>query len=206
VPADDETGEAWVYVSVGDVDAPPQLLDGSGEQGPVTLSFDELAKGYNDIHLSRTGLGEIRYRIVGTYVLPWEQLAASPDEIVSFDLAYDRTTAAVGESIAATVTVTPTRQPTAAGIVLELGLPPGMDVAEPEWEALVDGGVVDRYQQDGQVMRVHLAAMPPEEPLRFTYRVQAHYPLSVWTPPSRAYLAGDPLRATVRAPVQIKVR
>jgi hypothetical protein len=81
-----------------------------------------------------------------------------------------------------------------------------MDTAEPEWEALVDGGVVDRYQRDGQVMRVHLAAMASEEPLRFTYRMQASYPLSVWTPPSRAYLAGDPLRATVRAPVRIEVK
>jgi hypothetical protein len=203
---DAETETAQVYVSVEDIAAPPQTLDGSPDGKPVTLSFDELSKGYNAIVLSRGGLGDIRYRIVGTYLLPWSELpASSPDEAVSFDLGYDRTSLAVGASITATVTLTPTRQRTASGIVLELGLPPGLDVEERAWDALVDDGTIDRYQRDGQTMVVHLTDLPAEGPLQFIYRLQAVYPLSVWTPPSRAYPAGDPLHTAVRAPVRITV-
>ena len=54
-------------------------------------------------------------------------------------------------------------------------------------------------------MIVTLSAFPEEDPLRFSYRLQARYPLAVSAPPSRAYPAGDPLRASVRAPVRISV-
>jgi hypothetical protein len=198
---------AQVYVSVDGVAAPPQTLDRSPDRKSVALSFDQLSKGYNAIVVSRGGLGDVRYRIVGTYLMPWDELpASSPDEAVSFDLVYDRTSLAVGESITATLTLTPTRQRTAAGIVLELGLPPGLDVDSEEWQAMADDGVIDRYQRDGQSMLVHVTRLPVEGPLRFTYRLQSLYPLSVWTPPSRAYPAGDPRRAAVRAPIEIEVK
>jgi hypothetical protein len=152
-------------------------------------------------------MGEVRYRIVGTYLLPWDQLpASSPDESVPFDLAYDRTSLALGEWITATVTVTPTRQNTASHVVLELGLPPGLEVDQGAWEALLDDGTVERYRRDGQTMVASLSPVPDKELLQFSYGLRALFPLSVWTPPSRAYLAGDPLRAAVRAPVQIEVK
>jgi hypothetical protein len=198
---------AQVYVSVDDVAAGPQTLDRSPDRESVSLPFDRLSKGYNAIVVSRGGLGDVRYRIVGTYLLPWDQLpASSPDEAVSFDLAYDRTSLAAGASITATLTLTPTRQRTASGIVLELGLPPGLDVDKEEWQALVKDGILDRYQRDGQTMIARVTNLPAEGPLQFAYHLQARYPLSVWTPPSRACPAGDPLRAAVRAPVRIEVR
>jgi hypothetical protein len=177
------------------------------EQAPVALSFDGLARGYNEIVLSGGGRGEVRYRIVGTYVMPWDELpASSPDEGVSFSLAYTPTAADVGEWITATVTVTPTREATAAGIMLELGLPPGMELEEGTWQALVEEGTVDRAQRVGQTMHVHLSGFPEEGLLVFSYRLRALYPLAVWAPPSRAYPTGDPLRAAVRAPAWIEVQ
>jgi len=200
---------AQVYVTVGEVAAAPQTLvrgNAQPEQAPVVLSFDGLARGYNEIVLSRGGLGEVRYRIVGSYWMPWDELpASSPDEGVSFGLAYSPTSSAVGEWIAASVTVTPTRESTAAGIVLELGLPPGMEVEEGAWQVLVEEGTVDRYQRVGQAMHVHLSGFPEEGLLEFSYRLRAAYPLAVWAPPSYAYPAGDPLRAAVRAPVWMEV-
>jgi hypothetical protein len=212
---------ARVYVAVDEIEAPPATMRGEGSRGPVQLAFETLSKGYNDIALSIDGQGKVPYRIVGTYVLPWREWApaAPEEESVSLALAYDRTTVRAGEWITASVTVTPSRAlvtPNLAGVVteeprvvpalaLELGLPPGLHVEEGDWQTLIEEGIVDEYRRDGQMMLVSLANLPADEAYRFTYRLRALYPLSVQTPPSRAYAPADPAHARVHPPLQIDV-
>jgi hypothetical protein len=78
-------------------------------------------------------------------------------------------------------------------------------MAEEDWQALVEGATIERYQRVGQSMVVHLSGPEEERVVQFSYRLHARYPLSVWTAPSRAYLDGDPLRVAVRAPTRISV-
>ena len=148
-----------------------------GDCGPATC-LCELAKGYNDILLSAEGLGTVPYRIVGTYVLPWAQVEPSPpeEEEVSIEVRYDRTEVAVGETITATVDVMLNRPGVARLAVLELGLPPGLEIVERQWDELVERGIIARYQRDGERMIVHLADLPAEEPVRFSYHLQAQLP------------------------------
>jgi hypothetical protein len=174
--------------------------------GP-SLAFEQLSRGYNDVVLSAQGLGPVPYRVVGTYILPWDQVvpSAPEEEAVSIEVGYDRTTVAVGETITATVDVMLVRPGAAPWTVLELGLPPGLELVEREWEELVKDGTIARYRQAGEQMIVHLVGLSADQPVRFTYHLRARFPLSVQTLPTRAYDAANPGRAAVRAPVQVEV-
>jgi hypothetical protein len=198
---------AKAYVTVDEVAAPPEPLRSKDAGGPRPLSFDELARGYNDIVLSAEGLGTIPYRVVGTYVLPWEQvsLPTPKEETLSIEVGYDRTTVAVGETVTATVAVMLNRPGVASLAVLKLGLPAGLEPVEGEWEDLVRAGVLAHYERVGGHLVVHLANLSADRPVQFAYHLQAHFPLSVQTWPTYAYEAADPQRKAVREPVWIKV-
>ena len=152
-------------------------------------------------------MGTIPYRIVGTYVLPWNQIEPPlpEEEPISIEVGYDRTELAVGETLTATVDVLLNRPGTARLAVLELGLPPGLEPEESEWGDLVERGAINRYRRDGERMIVHLADLSVEAPVRFTYHLKARFPLSVWTLPTRAYDAANPGQVAVREPVWIEV-
>jgi hypothetical protein len=196
-----------VYVSAAGSDV--QAIDVRSQEGGAAprLSFTELAKGYNDVILSAEGLGTVPYRIVGTYVLPWDQLERSlpAQEAISITVDHDRTELAVGETIAATVNVTTNHPSLISLAVLELGLPPGMEPIEREWQDLVKSGVIARYRRDGERMLVQMADLSADEPRRFTYHLQARFPLSVRTLPTRIYDAANSRRATVWEPVEITI-
>jgi uncharacterized protein YfaS (alpha-2-macroglobulin family) len=209
-------GAEWPFVSstvsvtVDGVEALPIRLRSNGSrEGAATQSrvFDELSKGYNDVVLSSTGPGAPRYRAVGTYLLPWNQVEPSvpEEEEVSIEVRYDRTQLAVGEIVSVTVDVMLNRPGSARLAVLELGLPPGLEVVEGQWQELVESGGILRYERHGERMIMYLADLSAEEPVRFTYPLRARFPLTVWTLPTRAYDAANPGRAAVRAPVQITV-
>jgi hypothetical protein len=180
----------------------------SQETGPAPhLVYNELVKGYNDVVLSAEGMGPVPYRIVGTYVLPWNQVEPSlPEgEALSIEVGYDRTEVTVGEAITATVDATLNRPGPVRLAVLELGLPPGLEPLEREWDELVERGIIARYRRDGERMVVHLDDLSAQEPVRFTYHLQAQFPLSVRTLPTRAYDAANPGQAAVREPLEITV-
>jgi hypothetical protein len=197
-----------VYVSVAESGVKTIVVrDQEGGEAPH-LVFDELVKGYNDIVLSAEGSGTVPYRIVGTYVLPWAQVEPSlpEDEEVSVEIRYDRIKLVVGETITATVDAMLNRPGLARLAVLELGLPPGLEIVEREWDELVESGSIARYRRDGERVIVHLADLSAEAPVRFSYHLRAQFPLAVRTLPTRAYDAANPGRMAVREPVRIEVK
>jgi len=199
------TSTASVSVVESDVQS---LAVRSREVGTAPhLAFDELVKGYNEVVLSAEGVGAVPYRVVGTYVLPWNQVEPSTpeEEEVSIEVGYDRTALAVGETLTATVDVMLNRPGAVRLAVLELGLPPGLEPIVHEWTEWVENGIVSGYRREGERMIVHLAGLSAEEPVRLNYRLRARFPLSVRTLPTRAYDAANPGRAVVREPVQIEV-
>jgi alpha-2-macroglobulin-like protein len=205
--------DATVSVTVDKVEAAPLTVrsaDGRTMSAPgvaQSLVFDVLSKGYNDIVLAAEGMGPVPYRVVGTYVLPWDQVEPylPEEEEVSIELRYDRTELAVGETITATVDVMLERPGVVPLAVLELGLPPGLEIVEQQWQAMVDSGVLAGYRRDGGQVIVHLADLSAEEPVRLAYQLRAAFPLSVRTLPTRAYDAANPTKVAVREPVRIQV-
>jgi hypothetical protein len=144
---------------------------------------------------------------VGTYLLPWDQIEPflPEGEAISIQVGYDRTEVAVGGTITATVGVTLSRPSPVRLAVLELGLPPGLETVEHEWDELVEREIIARYRRDGERMIVHLDDLSAQEPVRFAYHLQAQFPLSVRTLPTRAYDAANPGQAAVREPVEITI-
>jgi hypothetical protein len=111
----------------------------------------------------------------------------------------------VGETISATVAVMLNRPGVVPLAVLELGLPPGLELVEDEWQDLVRAGVIARYERAGGQMVVHLAGLSADHPVQFAYRLRAEFPLAVQTGPTYAYQAADPQQMAVREPVWIEV-
>jgi hypothetical protein len=202
----DPATESTVRVTVDEIAAQPVSLD-AGHAGTVqVLTFDQLSKGYNDIAIQAEG-DKVAYQAIGTYYLPWSQIApASPEEEeVSIEISYDRTSLHVGEIATATVGIMLNRQGSAPLTVLELGLPPGMDLLTSDLDELAAKGVIAHYEQRPGHVRVYVRDLSAEQPASFRYRLRARFPLSAKTQPTRAYDLANPQRPAVREPAQIEV-
>jgi uncharacterized protein YfaS (alpha-2-macroglobulin family) len=199
------SGTATARVTVAETSAAPVVLRG---EGPAqVLVFDELAKGYNDLSIDLEGQALVPLQIVGTYYLAWNQAPPSSpeEEDVSLEVAYDRTAVQVGDTITATVGLMLNRPGVAPLVVLELGLPPGLEPEMEEWKTLQESGVIAHHRREGERIWVYLANLSPEAPVRFQYHLQAITPASVQTLPAQAYDLANPWRPAVREPVRIEV-
>jgi len=171
------------------------------------VSYTELEKGYNDAQITVEG-AKVAYQIVGTYCLRWSQvpLPLPEEEELSLEIDYDRTSLAVGESVTVSVGVMLNRVGVAPLVALELGLPPGLTVLEADMDRLVEQGVVASYERVGERLRVLIQDLSNEQPVHFSYRLRAGYPLRVLSQPSSGIDVANPQRPAVRAPVQIQVQ
>ncbi len=89
--------------------------------------------------------------------------------------------------------------------VLELGLPPGLELVEGDWQDLVGSGIVAQYERVGGQIVAYLTDLSADRPVHFVYHLRGRFPLSVKTLPTRAYDAANPQRPSVREPVRIEV-
>jgi hypothetical protein len=171
------------------------------------VSYTDLEKGYNDVQITVEG-SKVAYQIVGTYCLRWSQvpLPLPEEEELSLEINYDRTSVSVGESITVAVGVMLNRPGVAPLVSLELGLPPGLTLAEADMDRLVAEGVIGGYERVGERLHVYLQDLSSEQPVRFSYRLRAGYPLRVLSQPSSGIDAANPQRPAVRAPVQVQVQ
>jgi hypothetical protein len=197
----DVSFSSTVTVTVDEVSAEPTVFRGGDSLPGQVHLFHELSKGYNNVVIAVQG-AEIAYQIVGSYDLPWSQVepATPEEESVSVEVSYDRTEVVVGERIAVTVGVMLNRPGVAPLVVLELGLPPGLDLVAADLD-----GEIARYERVGERLVVYLSDLSSERPLQFGYHLLARYPLSVVTQPTTAVDVANPQRPAVRAPVAIEV-
>jgi hypothetical protein len=171
------------------------------------VSYTELEKGYNDAQITVEG-AQVAYQIVGTYCLRWSQvpLPLPEEEELSLEINYDRTSVAVGETITVSVGVMLNRAGVAPLVALDLGLPPGLTVLEADMDRLVEQGVVAGYERAGERLRVYIQDLSNEQPVHFSYRLRAGYPLRVLSQPSSGVDVANPQRPAVRAPVQVQAQ
>jgi hypothetical protein len=211
-----KTGVIRAYVGESASEGESDLEGGGGAEpvflddpvpGPHTRQFVDLDKGYNDLRVEVEGPDEVPYQMIGTYYLPWTQIAPSTpeEEEVSVEVSYDRTTLRVGEKLTVTVGVVLNRPGKAQVVLLELGLPPGLEPIVEEWDRLVVDGPVARYQRVDEQMLVYLADLSAEQPIQFAYHLHARYPVVVQTQPTRACDLANPQRPAIREPTRIEV-
>jgi hypothetical protein len=69
----------------------------------------------------------------------------------------------------------------------------------------VEQGVIARYELTGRQIIIYLEDFSYEEPLSFSYRLRARFPMRAQTPPSGAYDYYNPGSLTTRAPLEMTV-
>jgi len=166
------------------------------------LTFDDINIGReNLVNITVEGEGNLMYQIAGSYYLPWEAVPRYPQltggsELVDIDLDYDRTELAVNDTVGVNVVIT-LNEGQAESALIDLGLPPGFSVETQDLAALVARfddvladyafPTIERYELTGRQILIYVSNLTAENPLEFSYRLRAKFPLTAQTPASNAY-------------------
>lgn len=184
--------------------------------------YDDVPVG-QDIVVAMTteGEGNLMYQVTTSYFLPWESLGKYPDlvsdrDLVTIDVHYDRTALSVDDTVGVDVTVTMNEPAGAAEqSIIDLGLPPGFTVETEDLDRLVTRftdvpedypyAQVKRYELTGRQIILYVTNLSGAQPLSFSYRLRARFPLVAQTPSSAAYDYYNPSTAAEVAPVTLTV-
>ena len=169
------------------------------------LAFNDINIGKeNVLDIKVEGEGNLMYQITGAYYLPWEKLALYPElsgagkEPVTIEVTYDRAELAVNDTVKVDVTMS-LNQPggRAESAMIDLGLPPGFTVQTEDLEALIayykdtpadyPYPKIERFELTGRQILLYVSNLSNGNPLKFSYRLKAKFPLIAQTPASSAY-------------------
>ena len=147
------------------------------------------------------------YQVATSYYLPWDQVRPElqTKELIDIDLAYDRTDLAVNDTVTAEVGVKLNREGVVKMALIDLGVPPGFTVLTEDLSRLVEQGLIARYELTGRQIIIYLENFASGQPLHFSYRLQARFPMRAQTPPSIAYDYYNPTEQTTQAPLEMVV-
>jgi hypothetical protein len=201
-------GEATVRVSMNGEETDPVHI--SPEKADVVhlRTFTDGARpGDNSVALEIEGEGAVMYQITARYYLPWE-LIPEPmpgKEALDVRVRYDQTRLAVNEEVGVQVQVTLQTPGVARMVLVDLGLPPGFAVLSEDLDALVEKGIISRYELTGRQIIVYLEDLESGQLVEFGYRLRARFPLRAKVPRSMAYDYYTPDSRGVEAPVDMVV-
>ncbi len=168
------------------------------------VSFDDVnPNGENVVEIASQGEGNLMYQVSGGYYLPWGDLALYPElvpaeELLTIDVGYDRAELAVNDTVNVNVKIS-LNQPggKVESALIDLGLSPGFSVEAEDLQALVTYyndtpadyafARVERYELTGRQIILYLTNLSEGQPLEFSFRLRARFPLRVQTPASSAY-------------------
>jgi len=219
-----------VRVGGEDVDATVSVSLNNGQPYTVRVTpenfdvvqlvvFDDVEPGAdNTINITMQGEGDLMYQIAGSYYLPWSQvpMVELAPEAVSIDVAYDRTDLRVDDTVEVTVDVRLNEPGVAEWALIDLGIPPGFTVVGEDLNALVarytdvpedyPDPVIKRYELTGRQILVYIGNLSQEQPISFSYRLRAKFPIVAQTPASSAYDYYNPEVSGLEEPQTIVVR
>lgn len=211
--AHEQTGEvagpATVRVSLNKEQTQEITIDEANADVVHLVTFDRgfSPSGENRVQIEVEGGGNLMYQVTTRYYLPWDKVppTSEEDELLTIDLDYDRTQLAVNDEVTVNVGVRLNREGVVKMALIDLGLPPGFAVLTEDLSRLVEQGVIARYELTGRQIIIYLEDFSSASPLRFSYRLQARFPMRAQTPPSSAYDYYNPGQTTVRAPLEVTV-
>ena len=170
-----------------------------------------LRPGVNQIEFRQVPAGELPFQIAASYWLPAPPAGPSPTPAapasaapLQIDLQYDRTTLPVNEPLQCRVTVRNHTDQLINMAIVELGIPPGFDVATTAFETLQAQGQIARFEATGNQVILYLRALSPLQPFQFGYSLRAKYPLRVQTPPNAVYEYYQPQNRAQTNPVWLQ--
>ncbi len=171
------------------------------------LTFDDVAPGPHTVSLDLAGQGSLMYQVTAIYYLPWTEAPPEPEPVglMEVDVSYDRTSLAVDDVVTVAVRARLTREGLARMVLLDLGIPPGFSVLAEDLTALVEKGLIARYDLTGRQIIIYIENLSSEQTVAFTYRLRARFPMRVKTQPGAAYDYYNPEERSVLTPTVMTV-
>ncbi len=123
--------------------------------------------------------------------VPWPDEQLTLAQPLLLDVTYDRHELTTGGKVTATVSAEYRFEEPAENVILDLGIPPGFDVATEDLDAAVKAGKIARFELTGRQIIVYVAKLVPGQRLTFDVGFTARFPLRAQAPRSRAYLYYD---------------
>jgi CD109 antigen len=167
------------------------------------IHFEDVKLSDNQVAIEVTGKGNLMYQVTSSYYLPWDKLALYPEavpaeDMVSIDVEYDRTELTVDDMVTVNVTVSLNVPGSRAEwALIDLGVPPGFSVQAEDLATLVavskdrlpdsEQATIERYELTGRQILVYIGKLSEGDPLNFSYRLKAKFPMVAQTPASNAY-------------------
>jgi hypothetical protein len=202
-------GPATVRVSLNKEQTQEIAIDQTNADVVHLVTFDQgfAPSGSNQVQIEVEGGGNLMYQVATSYYLPWSQVPPTPEdqEAMAIDVSYDRTQLAVNDTVEVKVGVRLNQKGTVKMALVDLGVPPGFTVLTEDLSRLVEQKTIARYELTGRQIIVYLENFSSDQPLNFSYRLRARFPMRAQTPPSRAYDYYNPGGETVRAPLEVTV-
>ncbi len=173
----------------------------------VTFEHGFSSTGANRVQLEVDGAANLMYQVTTSYYLPWEALPPTPatEELISIDVAYDRTELAVNDTVTVDVGVRLNQEGVVKMPLIDLGVPPGFTVLSEDLSRLVEQGVISRYELTGRQIIIYLENLSSDQPVYFNYRLRARFPIRAQTPATTAYDYYNPTEQTIKEPLKIVV-
>ena len=205
-----ETGETTVTITLDNGRTKTLTINDANDDVVQQVRFDDLGAG-QELHLTLSAQGEraLQYQVITDYHLPWdkavEESTADSDPALRVDVAYDRTELQVNETVQVTAEVELLAAGQAGTILVDLGIPPGFRPVTADLEALVERGIVARYELTGRQILLYLTNVPSGQIFQIPYRLQARFPIKAQTGRSQAYDYYTPDRQDTQPPQRITV-
>jgi len=163
----------------------------------------------NTVEIQFEGNGGLAYQIVGSYFLPWDQKPST--EVLSIDVAYDRTQLAQDDIATATATIRNNLDKTANMVMVDLGIPPGFDLLSEDLQdyqeksSNLKSGHLSKFSLTATQAILYFDAFAAGHTVTLKFRLRAKYPIRARTFKSRVYEYYDPEVSSVARPVQLEV-
>ena len=159
----------------------------------------------NTVEIQYEGTGNLMYQVVWTWYEPIAPGVLETTDLLSIDVAYDKTHLGVDDVASATVTVTNNSDAQLDMVMVDLGVPPGFTVLTEKLAAAVEAQEIMKYELPGQQITIYLEKLLPHQTLTLGYDLQAKYPIKAQAGSSSAYLYYDTAKKTETEPVEFTV-
>ncbi|MHC9544092.1 MAG: alpha-2-macroglobulin family protein [Vulcanimicrobiota bacterium] len=200
--------------SSGASDGTVEVLVGGKKCGEIKMTPDQsdvlkivdlkkyAAPGENLITLKPEGKISGMYQIVGNYYMPWGK-GEKKSEPFTVKLSYDRRELKVSDTMNAVCSLKNNQREMAPMVMVQLGIPPGFSLCDDDFEKLVSGKLIDRFEMTGHQVILYVGNLNPGQARSFSFRLTSLYPIRAKSPATRAYEYYNQEKESFAVPVEI---
>jgi len=166
-----------------------------GSLEPARLRLDAAGP----LTIEATGRTGVRATLANRTWVPWEAGVAGGNR-VKLTVTYPEGPVKIGQEFLVPVVVRNPSDKPAHVVTLEIGVPPGFDVAYQRTR----GEYAQRVERGERTVVIYLDDLLPKTSREFRIPMAARYQLDVHTAPSKAYEYYTPEEATILPPTRVK--